>query len=159
MGYQEEHVLFKARNHLRFGPLDYIFEYNTESEADFLRTRMEYVRKYLCHTADADDSSAFDPMRPFLDPLPKPTQVPLGEMIVHQTVTRGAFGIVRVGVHKRSGKVVACKTIHCRTLDIPSVRGEMILASQGKRRHLLVSSPASLHFLRKFLSQVDTDTS
>lgn len=50
--------------------------------------------------------------------------------ILHRSISKGAFGVVRVGVHRRSGEVVACKTIHCQQREIASVKNEMILASE-----------------------------
>lgn len=138
LGYQDTHVLFMRRNHLRFGPLDYIFEFNAESEDDFSRARKKHMHKHVYNSTADIDTRGSELLCPFLDALPKPTQVLLDDVILHQTVSRGAFGIVRVGVHRRSGEVVACKTIHCRTRDIASVRSEIILASQSKREHLLV---------------------
>lgn len=50
--------------------------------------------------------------------------------MIHRSISKGAFGVVRVGVHRRSGEVVACKTIHCRYRDVALVRNEMVLVSE-----------------------------
>lgn len=143
LGYQEIHVLFRTRNHLRFGPLDYIFEINAESETDFSLARREYMRRYI-YDSTADIESSVSLMCRLLDPLPKPTQFSLGDIILHRTVSWGAFGVVRVGVHKRTGEVVVCKTITCLTRDIVYVKNEITIASQSKPDHLLATLPRSL---------------
>ncbi|KUI70057.1 hypothetical protein VM1G_05128 [Cytospora mali] len=129
LGYQESHILFMTRNHLYFGPLSYVFEFNTENEADFSLARMKYIRKYI-----VDDTTNIDAIYPqlpchLLDVLPKPTQVRIGDIIVHQTIARGAFGLVRIGVHKRTGHIVACKIIRCWQQNVTSVKNEVDLSS------------------------------
>lgn len=127
LGYRESHVLFMTKNHLRFGPLDYVFEINAKNEAAFVSAQREYRREYMSHTAGVDDL-----LCRLLNPVPKPTQVLLGDAIIHQTVANGAFGIVRIGVHRRSGEVVACKTVQCWRSNIPTMRREVVLALQSK---------------------------
>lgn len=120
--YKEKHVLFMTENHLRFGPLDYVFEFDIASEADFSHTRAAYIYEQM-HLGTKLPY-------PLLDTLPKPTHVRIGDIIIHQTLSKGTFGVVRVGVHIRSGEAVACKTIHCGQRDVTSVKREIILASE-----------------------------
>ncbi|ROW13915.1 hypothetical protein VPNG_03594 [Cytospora leucostoma] len=123
--YQEKHVLFLTRNHLRFGKLHYILEFNRESEASFSIARASYLREPIYN----DVKLPYPP----LDAFPKPTHVRIGDVVIHQSISSGAFGVVRVGVHTRSGEVVACKTIHCDRRNIATVRSEIIIASETAR--------------------------
>ncbi|KAK7740990.1 hypothetical protein SLS53_005053 [Cytospora paraplurivora] len=124
LGYRDKHVLYKTSNQLRFGPFDYVLDFDVESEVGFLNDRTLYV-----HTEkhDGDDDPVLPP--PLLDALPKPTHQRIGDIIIHQTISKGAFGVVRIGVHRRSGDIVACKTIHCGKRDVAVTRRELMLAS------------------------------
>ncbi|ROV88034.1 hypothetical protein VPNG_10350 [Cytospora leucostoma] len=60
LGYQETHILFLTRNHIRFGPLDYVFDINAESEADFSLARREYMRRNIYNSiANIENSALF----------------------------------------------------------------------------------------------------
>ncbi|KUI73475.1 hypothetical protein VM1G_08910 [Cytospora mali] len=118
--YQEKHILYMTRNHLRFGPLHYVLEFCVDNESVISASRTDYIRKFLYND---------EPPIPLLDPLPKPTHLRIGDVILHQTVSKGAFGVVRVGISSRSGDVVACKTVYCGQRDITSVKNEITFAS------------------------------
>lgn len=120
--FQEQCILYSTKNHLRFGPLEYLLEFEVDSEAGFSAARAQY----MYHQSDSDTE-----LCPLLDSLPMPTQVRIGDVIIHHTVSRGAFGVVRVGVHILTGEVVALKTVtpdrHC---DAESVKREIVIASK-----------------------------
>lgn len=122
--FQDKHVLHMTSNHLRFGPLDYVLEFRVESEVGFSNARAGFMQRYI-----RDSPGHAEPPCHHLDLLPKPTHVRVGDVVLHKTVSKGAFGVVRVGVHRRSGDVVAVKTIHCQRRDVESVKNEIIIAS------------------------------
>ncbi|ROW09239.1 hypothetical protein VPNG_05894 [Cytospora leucostoma] len=123
LGYRDKHVLYMTSNQLRFGPFDYVLEFGVASEVRFLNDRTLYRR-----TGRHDDDDQELPP-PLLDLLPKPTHQRIGDIIIHQTISKGAFGVVRIGVHRRSGDIVACKTIHCGKRDVAVTKRELMLAS------------------------------
>lgn len=63
-----------------------------------------------------------------LDTLPTREQLRIRDIILHHTVSRGAFGIVMAGVDRWSGEMRACKTIHCRNRDEDKIRNEVRIA-------------------------------
>lgn len=111
-------------NHLRIGPLDFVLNISVDDETAYTTNRNNYMRKWR---QNWDHSFG---IYKCLDPLPRPTHLRLGDVIIYQTISRGAFGVVRVGVDRRSGDVVACKTIHChRRHDAYMVMNEIRIAS------------------------------
>ncbi|KUI67675.1 5'-AMP-activated protein kinase catalytic subunit alpha-1 [Cytospora mali] len=124
--YGDEHVLHMVTNHLRIGKLDYVLNISVDDERAYLTSRNDYMRRW-----SRDWENSLVQRYGCLSPLPRPTHVRIGNMITHQTISQGAFGVVRVGVDRRSGDIVGCKTIHCRRYrDVQTVNNEIDIASK-----------------------------
>ncbi|ROW02423.1 hypothetical protein VMCG_06031 [Cytospora schulzeri] len=121
--YGDEHVLHMTTNHLRIGPLDFVLTFSVDNEPAYLTNRDKYMQRWYPNWGRS-------PVRDRLDPLPRFTQERKRDLIIHHTVSQGAFGVVRVGVDRRSGDIVACKTIHCRQRDVHVVSNEIDIASK-----------------------------
>lgn len=120
----QEHVLHMSTNHLRIGPLDFVLSISVDDETAYLTSRNDYMREWH------EDWDYYSPVRDRLDPLPRPKHACVGDIIVHRTVGQGAFGVVRVGVNRWSGNVVAHKTIHCSHNDVETINNEIDIASK-----------------------------
>ncbi|ROW13789.1 hypothetical protein VPNG_03642 [Cytospora leucostoma] len=121
----DEHVLHMTINHLRIGPLDFVLKISVDNEEAYLASRNDYMRRWY-----QDWGHSLVQQYGCLNPLPRPTHLRSGNVIIHEVINQGAFGVVRVGVDRRSGDIVACKTIHCRRhRDVQTVKNEIDIAS------------------------------
>ncbi|KAK4194180.1 kinase-like domain-containing protein [Triangularia verruculosa] len=50
-------------------------------------------------------------------------------IVVHRTLSAGAFGLVKSGVDTETGDAVAMKTIHCKIRQVPIVKNEFEIAA------------------------------
>ncbi|KAF3763557.1 kinase-like protein [Cryphonectria parasitica EP155] len=124
--YNDGYVLHKNTNRLRIGPLDFVLEFSVRNEVAYSTHLEDYMRRQY---------QGWDHHRRIqeygcLDVLPRPTQLDMGNIILHHIISKGAFGVVRAGIEKQTGKVVACKTIHLHHHDISATRNEIEIARQ-----------------------------
>lgn len=119
----DEHVLHQTDNHLRIGSLDFILNISVDDETAYCTSRNSYMQKW-CQNWDPHCLVVNR-----LDPLPRATHVRIGDVMIHHSYSRGGFGVVRVGVHRRTGDAVACKTIHGHRRDTIKLNNEVDIAS------------------------------
>ncbi|ORY55901.1 kinase-like domain-containing protein [Pseudomassariella vexata] len=115
-------VLHMTRNRFRFGPFQYLLEFHTQHESRFVAARNRYIADNILPHGGMD-------IYPQLDPLPRQGHHRVRDSVFHRTMAYGAFGMVKSGVHMRTGDAVAIKTLHCKARQIPSVRNELNLAA------------------------------
>ncbi|KAF3768360.1 kinase-like protein [Cryphonectria parasitica EP155] len=124
--YNERYILHMNTNRLRIGPLDFVLEFSARDETAYSTNLENYMQKRYQgwdHHRRVQEYS-------YLDILPKSTHLDMRHVIIHHTISKGAFGAVQAGINKRSGEVMACKTIHCHHYDIPIIRNELEIAKQ-----------------------------
>jgi hypothetical protein len=124
-------VLHMTENRLRIGPttleaLDYVLRIDVADEARFRAVRDEVLQYHV-----APDSMHYPRLDPHwhLDALPKQAHHRVRDVVIHRTISSGAFGIVRSGVHTLTGAAVAIKTIHCKSRDVRSIKNELQIAT------------------------------
>ncbi|KAK4224511.1 kinase-like domain-containing protein [Podospora fimiseda] len=119
-------VLHMTRNHLRFnlGPkiFDYVLEFNIADEDRFIAARNDFARFAI------RQGESIEPYNQ-LDYLPKQAHHRIRHVVVHRTLSAGAFGLVKSGVDTETGDAVAIKTMHCKTRQAPIVKNELEIAA------------------------------
>lgn len=98
-------VLHMALNRLRIGPLVYSFEFDVEDQSHYVTLRNGYIESII--------QSPVLP-HPQLDPLPKQVHHRMRRVIIHRSISTGAFGTVRSAVDARTGDPLAVKTVLCK---------------------------------------------
>ena len=124
--YDDKYILHMSTNRFRIGPLDFVLQFCIDDEEKYttqFKTCMRQRHPEWDHHRRIQEFGC-------LDMLPRYTQLDIGNIIIHHTISRGAFGIVRAGIEKRSGDVVACKTIHCGPRDAQVVINEIDIAAR-----------------------------
>ncbi|ROW01938.1 hypothetical protein VMCG_05629 [Cytospora schulzeri] len=96
----------------------YLFEFNAENEAAFSLARVDYMREYIYSNTSGVDVS--NPQLPchLLDALPKPTHVRIGDIIIHQTISQGAFGLVRRNVESVMNEIDLATQLPASTVGV-----------------------------------------
>lgn len=122
----EHSVLHMTRNHLRFRLgskiFDYVFEFDVADEGRYIAARNHFARGAICRGAGVDPYTQ-------LDLLPKQSHHRIRNVVVHRTLSAGAFGLVKSGVDTETGDAVAIKTIHCKTRQVHIVQNELNIAA------------------------------
>ncbi|KAK4171266.1 kinase-like domain-containing protein [Triangularia setosa] len=119
-------VLHMTRNHLRFRLgrkiFDYVLEFDIANEDRFIAARNNFARVAI------RPGESIEPYKQ-LDHLPKQSHHRMHRMVVHRTLSAGAFGLVKSGVDTETGDAVAMKTIHCKIRQVPIVKNELQIAA------------------------------
>ena len=121
----ESHVLTLTTNRLRFGPLEFTLEI-PQYEGTNLQQYIDARNKAFKNLAGLEPPDPRLFSLPPKDPLPK-----LGPMIVHGTIGEGSYGMVKAGVHQKTGEPVAGKVLNiCQGQSmedtLPEVEGSLM---------------------------------
>ncbi|KAL7917015.1 kinase-like domain-containing protein [Trichoderma austrokoningii] len=108
-----------STNLLRIGSLHYTFRYSINDTSAYLTNRKEYMQKRL-RNWDIPSCFAIQPQR---------DHIRLRHVILHNVIAKGDTCVVRVGVNRKTGDPIACKTIQCSHDNIKAVLNEIKIAS------------------------------
>ncbi|KAK1763908.1 kinase-like domain-containing protein [Phialemonium atrogriseum] len=104
----EQAVLHMTANRFRFGPLDYLFTFRVEDETRFTIARDAFIQSVT-------QPASSDPPHPQLDRLPRQVHHRIRDVIIHKTMGHGAFGMVKSGIHARTGQPLAIKLLQWKS--------------------------------------------
>ncbi|KAL7894820.1 kinase-like protein [Trichoderma sp. TUCIM 5745] len=116
--YQETYVLHMSNNLLRIGSLQYTFRYSINVISAYLANRKDYMQKRL-RNWDIPSCFAIQPQH---------DHIRLRHVILHNVIAKGDTCVVRVGVNRKTGDPMACKTIQCSQDNIDAVLNEINIA-------------------------------
>ena len=104
----EQAVLHMTANRFRFGPLDYLFTFRVEDETRFALARDAFIQSVT-------QPASSDLPHPQLDRLPRQVHHRIRDVIIHKTMGHGAFGMVKSGIHARTGQPLAIKLLQWKS--------------------------------------------
>lgn len=130
------HVLYQAVNRFRLGKLEYHFVYedlDNDQYTDYVRIRNEAL-----HAAGAEIPS------PRLLALPRRPHMKHGDIILHESLNSGAFGLVCAAVDARTGAPLAMKEIWIKNKNMlkdNGLKAERKVATQFTVSMIEVTQP------------------
>ncbi|KAL7917096.1 kinase-like domain-containing protein, partial [Trichoderma austrokoningii] len=116
--YLDEYVLHMSTNLLLIGSLHYTFRYSINDTSAYLTNRKEYMQKQF---GNWDIPSCFAIQ-------PQHDHIRLRHAILHNVIAKGDTCVVRVGVNRKTGEPIACKTIQCSQDNYEAVLNEVNIA-------------------------------
>ncbi|KAL8966776.1 MAG: hypothetical protein Q9183_003213 [Haloplaca sp. 2 TL-2023] len=125
----DTHVLTSTINRLRFGPLEFTLEIPQYAG--------KLLEQYIIARNKAfKDLAGLDPPDPRLFSLPHKDPLPMfGPMMIHGAIGEGSYGMVKAGVHQKTGEPVAGKVLNIgdrqSLMDIlPEVEASLMFPGQ-----------------------------
>ncbi|KAL7918376.1 kinase-like domain-containing protein [Trichoderma austrokoningii] len=116
--YLDEYVLHMSTNLLRIGSLHYTFRYSINNTSEYITNRKEYMQKRF-RNWDIPSCFAIQPQH---------DHIRLRQAILYNVIAKGDTCVVRVGVNRKTGEPIACKTIQCSQENYEAVLNEINIA-------------------------------